>query len=123
MVSRSLPFHRTGGMDFVAWDPARTFAGAEANVTFLTTRIPERPTWFEEEDIVVHALQEADPGRYSGEWWRGSSERFRNQAGEVNFGTRLDRVLSRMLTPNLRYHADTLVKKSRPVAVYCVLTR
>jgi glycosyltransferase involved in cell wall biosynthesis len=84
IVSRSLPFHRAGGMEFVAWDLARALAGAAAEVTVLTTRIPARPARFEEEGVVVHALKEADPGRYSGEWWRRSSEWFRSRDGKVD---------------------------------------
>ena len=88
MVSRSLPFHRTGGMEFVAWDLARALAGADARVSFLTTRIPGRPAQFEEEGVVVHSLQEAAPGRYSSDWWRHSGEWFRGRED------RTDAVLS-----------------------------
>ena len=84
MVSRSLPFHRAGGMEFVAWDLARALAGTEADVTILTTKIPGQPAHFEEQGVAVHALREADPGRYSGEWWRASSKWFRSRSGEVN---------------------------------------
>ncbi len=84
MVSRSLPFHQTGGMEFVAWDLARALASAQAEVTLLTTRIPGRPACFREERVAVHALQRAPPGRYSGEWWRGSSAWFRKRGGEMN---------------------------------------
>jgi SAM-dependent methyltransferase len=45
------------------------------------------------------------------------------EAFNSGLGTRLDGMLSRMLRPNLRYHADSFVRKFRPVAVYCVLTR
>jgi SAM-dependent methyltransferase len=48
---------------------------------------------------------------------------FGREAFNSRLGTRLDGVLSRILRPNLRYHADTFGKKFRPVAVYCVLTR
>lgn len=48
---------------------------------------------------------------------------FGREAFNSEFGTRLDSILSRILRPNLQYHANTFVKKFRPVAVYCVLTR
>jgi len=48
---------------------------------------------------------------------------FGREAFNSNLGTWLDSVLSRMLRPNLRYHANTFAKKFRPVAVYCVLSR
>ncbi len=48
---------------------------------------------------------------------------FGREAFNSKFGTRLDGALSKILRPNLRYHADTFVRKFRPVAVYCVLTR
>jgi len=48
---------------------------------------------------------------------------FGREAFNSGLGTRLDSVLSRILRPNLRYHADTFGRKFRPVAVYWVLTR
>lgn len=48
---------------------------------------------------------------------------FGREAFNSDFATRLDSVLSRLLRPNRKYHADTFVKKFRPVAVYLVLTR
>lgn len=48
---------------------------------------------------------------------------FGREAFNSGIGARLDAVLSRALRSNLSYHADSFMKRFRPVAVYCVLTR
>jgi len=84
IVSRSLPFHRAGGMEFVTWDLARALADSGPAVTMLTTRIPGSPATFMEDGVAVVALQESAPGRYSRNFWRASREWFRRNAPDVN---------------------------------------
>ena len=84
MVSRSLPFHHAGGMEFVAWDLARALADSGPAVTVLTTRIPGSPATFTENGVAVVALQGSAPGRYSRDFWRASREWFRRSAPGVN---------------------------------------
>lgn len=83
LVSRSLPFHRAGGMEFVAWDLARALVRRGVGVSVLTTRIPGCPARLNREGVTVHALQEAPPGRYTPAWWRASKRWFRETGGEA----------------------------------------
>ena len=81
MLSRALPFHSAGGMEIVSWDLAKQFAVNGNRVTFLTTRIADRPKTFVEDDVEVVAL-DAPAGRYSRVWWRLSRDYFRQHLME-----------------------------------------
>jgi len=83
IVSRVLPFHSAGGMQFVAWDLACALRELGAAVTVLTTKIPEAEPRFVIHGVEVVALQDAPPRRYGRRWWSGSRD---------FFGSRLDRV-------------------------------
>ncbi|ABY93547.1 glycosyl transferase, group 1 [Thermoanaerobacter sp. X514] len=75
-MSRILPFHSIGGMQAIAWDLARQFVRDGIRVTFLTTKIPNKPEKFVEDGIEVVTLKNTIPGRYSFTWWKYSREYF-----------------------------------------------
>jgi glycosyltransferase involved in cell wall biosynthesis len=83
IVSRIMPFHSHGGMQFVAWDLARTLARLGTPVNLLTTRIPHREARFMEDGVQVAALEHTTPGRYSRAWWRESRRWFRTSCADV----------------------------------------
>lgn len=67
MLSRSLPFHQSGGMEEVCWDFAQSFAALGHQVLLVTTKgIPPDPL---PKGLQVLCL-EAPSGRYSLAWWR-----------------------------------------------------
>ncbi|MDR0181663.1 glycosyltransferase family 4 protein [Lysobacter arvi] len=68
MVTRSLPFHRTGGMEAVAWDLARAFVRRGARVEVLTTSSENLPARSNIDGVEVRTLP-APSGRYSMKWW------------------------------------------------------
>lgn len=78
IVTRSLPHHQIGGMEAVAWDLARAFAGEGEDVVVLTTPVSGRPETFEEEGVVVRTIS-APPARYSRQWWRETRRLYRSE--------------------------------------------
>lgn len=71
-------------MEFAAWDLARALADSGLDVALLTTRIDGRADLFTEDGVSVIPLGEAEPGRYSRDYWRTSGEWFRRNAGRVS---------------------------------------
>ena len=88
-VSRSIPLHCRGGMEYAAWDLARALLASGVETSVLTTRVPGRGERFAEEGVAVRALAGTTPGRYGHAWWRLS----RRAYGE-EFSGRVDGVLS-----------------------------
>jgi glycosyltransferase involved in cell wall biosynthesis len=88
-LSRILPFHSIGGMQAIAWDLARQFVRDGIRVSFITTKIPNKPEKFVADGIEVIALKNTIPGRYSSAWWKYSREYF-----EKNFINSATGVLS-----------------------------
>jgi glycosyltransferase involved in cell wall biosynthesis len=77
IVSRSLPHHRPGGMEIVAWDLAREISRLGFSVKVITTSIPGREPESEEDGVTIVALPGTRPGVYSAAWWRESRQYFR----------------------------------------------
>ncbi|MFH0794832.1 MAG: glycosyltransferase family 4 protein [bacterium] len=71
MVVRSLPFHRTGGMENHAWDLACGLAQRGVEVHLVTTSaqpgaaVPQAPA-----GVFVHFLTGTKPGRYNAAFFR-----------------------------------------------------
>ena len=74
-VSRSLPFHRLGGMEGVAWDLARALAERGHAVEILTTRCAKLPAESVQDGIRIRTL-DVPSGRYSSAYWRRTAESF-----------------------------------------------
>lgn len=87
-VTRSLPFHRTGGMEAVSWDLARALARAGAQVTILTTAVSALPERSNRDGVDIHTLK-VPSGRYSTAWWVRSRRMY-----EAEYVGRVDVVLS-----------------------------
>lgn len=69
MLTRSLPFHQSGGMEEICWDFAQSFAALGHKVLLATTRgTPPSPL---PKGLEILCL-EAPSGRYSLAWWRGT---------------------------------------------------
>lgn len=117
MVSRSLPFHGAGGMEFVAWDLARALVRRGVDVSVLTTRIPGFPAQMNREGITVHSLQEAPPGRYSVAWWSASSRWFRRRGGEARALLSVSAGGYGMLGERSRYPATRFVMQAHGTAM------
>jgi len=72
--------HHAGGMESVAWDLCRELA-RRADVTVLTTSVPDFPAEFTRDGVRVVTVPETRPGRYSREWLTGSAEYLRRELG------------------------------------------
>ncbi|MBI1784563.1 glycosyltransferase family 4 protein, partial [Candidatus Sumerlaeota bacterium] len=71
MLSRSLPCHLSGGLEFHTLDLARGLARAGVEVEILTSPLPgECAADLESNGIRVHQLPAVPPGRYSLGWFR-----------------------------------------------------
>ena len=69
-VTRILPFHGIGGMQVITWDLAKEFVRKGHKVTCITTSIPGKPQFFNEDGINVSALIGTKPGKHSVNWWK-----------------------------------------------------
>src|SRR3569833_1326747 len=76
-VSRSLPFHRLGGMEVVAWDLARILGRHGHEVEVLTTQCPSLGTRGVHEGDSIRTLPVLS-GRYSPGWWRQTARLYRS---------------------------------------------
>jgi len=76
-VSRSLPFHRLGGMEVVAWDLARILGRHGHEVEVLTTQCPSLGTRGVHEGVSIRTLPVLS-GRYSPGWWRQTARLYRS---------------------------------------------
>jgi glycosyltransferase involved in cell wall biosynthesis len=76
-VSRSLPFHRLGGMEVVAWDLARILRRHGHEVEILTTRCPSLAVQGVHEGVSIRTLPVLS-GRYSPGWWRQTAHLYRS---------------------------------------------
>jgi len=83
IVSRSLPFHTAGGMEYVAWDLSRALVRAGQIVTVLTTSIPGRPGTFSEDGVVVETAPGTAPGRYSRTFFDFTRDWFHRHGSDV----------------------------------------
>lgn len=77
IISRSLPFHGSGGMEIVAWDLAKTFVNYGIKVTCITTNIENKKEIFEENNVQVIALKNTKSGKYSKAWFEFSRKYFK----------------------------------------------
>ena len=82
MAVRALPMHRTGGLEFHAWDLAGALAARGHEVRLLTSRAPARAAWEGDPPggVTVETLRHGAPGDYSLAFWRGVSRRARELA-------------------------------------------
>jgi glycosyltransferase involved in cell wall biosynthesis len=74
IVARSLPFHRTGGMEVVAWDLACALRDAGHVVTILTTGLDKATVdlGYQVHGLSIVALN-TTAGEYSAAWWKLSA--------------------------------------------------
>lgn len=73
ILTRSLPLHRLGGMEIIAWDFAREFVREGCEVRVITTSIAERNGCeFELDGVRVVPLENCPAARYTSSWWRES---------------------------------------------------
>jgi len=111
IVTRSLPFHQTGGMEVVAWDLARSLSLSGQNVRVLTT-----PAAGLSEKSVVQGVEirtvPSRTGRYSRQWWRGSAALYDRELSENT-----DIVLSVSVSAN----AIVELIQGRPRRPLCVM--
>lgn len=87
LIGRSLPFHRVGGMEAVAWDLAREFAVHGHTVDLLTTSASSLPEISSVEGVEIRSLP-VPPGRYSPAWWSQSAKAY-----GVHYDGKVDVVL------------------------------
>lgn len=82
MAVRALPVHRTGGLEFHAWDLAGALAARGHEVRLLTSRAPARPAWEgrASDGVTVETLPHGAPGDYSPAFWWGVAGRTRELA-------------------------------------------
>jgi len=88
LVSRSLPFHQFGGMEFVAWDLAVALAGAGHSVAVMTTSSKALEASSFIDGVQIRSLP-CPSGRYSFKWWIQSRRTYAEE-----FAPDTDAVLS-----------------------------
>lgn len=74
-VSRSLPFHRMGGMELVAWDLATELSRQGHAVQILTTPAPGLVADSFREGVDIRVLNTRS-GAYSRRWWSESAAHY-----------------------------------------------
>ncbi len=78
MAVRALPMHRTGGLEFHAWDLAGALARRGHEVRLLTSATPKSggvEEWIAPQGVTVEHLPGGPPGDYSLTFWRGAARR------------------------------------------------
>jgi glycosyltransferase involved in cell wall biosynthesis len=85
-ISRSTPFHKTGGMEILSWSLAEELSKRGHQISYLTTRLNDAPKG----GIVINSLDGTIPGRYSRAWWKLS----RQFAAQLARKGKIDLVLS-----------------------------
>lgn len=76
VVTRSLPMHKLGGMEAVAWDLITSFVAAGHEVSILTTPGPTGQTPPEISGIPAF-YADCPSGQYSLRWWLGARKTYR----------------------------------------------
>ena len=74
IFTRSLPFHRIGGMEIIVWNLAKSFSKKGHSVEIITTKIPEKKDEFVEDGIKIVPIKNTSSGKYSLRWWHYSRQ-------------------------------------------------
>lgn len=144
--TRSLPFHRLGGMEEIIWDLAVELAATGQKITVVTTEIEGHYAPFIEQAIQVVPLQAAG-GKYSNAWWHESRQYYLENKSDIDIifgvsggadaiarlkdrtstirqchGTSWGEVITKLKVHSLRSLASLVLKSShglfREIAIY-----
>ncbi|WP_428241002.1 glycosyltransferase family 4 protein [Gynuella sp.] len=79
VVSRSIPLHQTGGMEYFAQDTARFLVELGHQVVMLTTEFPDNKSeeYHRKINFELVGLKGCRGGKYSMRWWQKSLEYFK----------------------------------------------
>jgi len=111
VVTRSIPQHQLGGMEYYAWDTANWLAKLGNEVTLLTTELDNAVVEKAQNDTQAKlvCLPKCAGGSYSKEWWQASKDYYLLHQDEY------DAVISVSVSAK----AISKLKKRCPVIMQC----